>query len=198
MAGRLRPVILALWALVAMAVLGLLWLRVVEPRMTAEVGDTIGKGDYELVTTDGGTFTEETLEGTPSAVFFGFTHCPDVCPTTLADAAEWQEAMAEEGEDLRVFFVTVDPERDTTEIMRDYVSWAPGVTGVTGSPEAVEEAIADFRIYARRVPLEGGGYSMDHSSSVLLFDANGDLFEPLGYGEGIDRATDKLRRLFAL
>ncbi|WOI55527.1 SCO family protein [Palleronia sp. LCG004] len=195
--SKLKPVIFVLWGLVAIAVLGLVWTTMGRDQGSSAVADTIGKGDYELVTSDGTAFTEESLKGTPSAVFFGFTYCPDICPTTIADVAKWQEVMEEEGHDLQAFFVTVDPERDTQEAMRDYVSWAPGVTGVTGSPEAVQEAIDDFRIYARKVELDGGGYTMDHSSAVLLFDENGTLFEPVGYGEGIERATDKLRRLFA-
>ncbi|MBJ3762406.1 SCO family protein [Maribius pontilimi] len=197
MPTRLKPLVIALWLLVALAGAAVLWLRVIEPRLNASVGDTLGQGDYELVTTDGQPFTADTLKGTPSAVFFGFTHCPDVCPTTMGDAMAWQEAMAAEGEELRVFLITVDPERDTPDVMRDYVSYTPGVIGVTGSPDQVAAAIDAFRIYARKVPTEGDDYTMDHSALTLLFDEDGRLFEPIGYGEGIERATDKLRRLFA-
>jgi protein SCO1/2 len=129
-------------------------------------------------------------------VFFGFTRCPDVCPTTLGDIATWQEALGEDGP-IRVFFITVDPERDTPEVLADYVSRAPGVTGVTGSPAEIAKAIKAFRIYASKVPLDKGNYTMDHSAMVLLFDENGRLFEPIGYQEDFDRAVDKIRRLMA-
>lgn len=98
---------------------------------------------------------------------------------------------------LQVYFVTVDPERDTVDTLRDYVSCAPGVTGVSGTPEQVKAAEAAFRIYALQVPLDGGGYAMDHSASVLLFDDQDRFFEPIGYQEGDDRALAKIRRMIA-
>ncbi|PZX16922.1 protein SCO1/2 [Palleronia aestuarii] len=172
------------------------WVWVLEPRMNRSVADALGRGDYTLVATDGTTFTEDTLNGAPSAVFFGFTHCPEVCPTTLGDVAGWQDALAEDGEELRVFFVTVDPERDTEKVLGDYVSWVPGVVGVTGSRDEIDKAIRSFRVYAQKVPIEGGGYTMDHSAFVLLFDADGRLDEPISYGEDPARAMAKIRDLF--
>ena len=88
----------------------------------------------------------------------------------------------------------VDPERDTREVLADYVSWAPGVTG---SPDEIEKAIEAFRIYASKVPLDEGEYTMEHSAMVLLFDENGRFFESIGYHEDFDRAVDKIRRLMA-
>jgi protein SCO1/2 len=193
-----KPFQIALIGLAALAVVGTLWVNVIQPSMTQTIADKIGQGDYALTSTDGTTFTHDSLKGSPSAVFFGFTHCPEVCPTTLGDVATWQDILAQEDQkNLRVFFVTVDPERDTAERLGDYVSWVPGVVGVTGTPEDVAEAIKAFVIYTRKVPLEGGGYTMDHSASVLLFDAKGRFFEPIGYQEGEARALDKIRRLFA-
>ena len=192
-APRLR---LVLWGLVALALAAVLWVQVIGPRLRPAITATLGQGDYALTATDGTTFTEDTLKGTPSAVFFGFTHCPEVCPTTLGDIATWQDALADDGTPLRVFFVTVDPERDTEAVLRDYVSWVPGVMGVTGTPEEVAKAVRAFKIYARKVPIDGG-YTMDHSASILLFDRKGRLFEPIGYQEGDTRALDKIRRLLA-
>ncbi|WP_375688559.1 SCO family protein [Pseudooceanicola sp. LIPI14-2-Ac024] len=183
-----------LWAVALLALIWFIIVRFVGPTFEQSLVDTIGPGEYVLQTTDGGTFTEASLEGEPTAVFFGFTHCPEVCPTTLGDIATWQEELGPDNQ-LRVYFVTVDPERDTAALLRDYVSWAPGVTGVTGSPEEVEKALRAFRIYARKVELEGGDYTMDHSANVLLFDENGAFFEPIGYQEDYDRVIAKIRRL---
>ena len=185
-------------ALIAIIVLNLLvatWFFWLSPRLQGSVADTLGHGTYQLAATDGSIFTEKTLSGGPSAVFFGFTHCPEVCPTTLGDVMTWQQALGEAGDDLRVYFVTVDPERDTAEVLGNYVSWAPGVTGVTGPREEIDKAIKAFRIYAQKVPLDGDGYTMDHSASILLFDDSGRFFEPIGYGEDPDRALAKLKRL---
>ncbi len=184
-----------LWGMVALALALVLWFGVVAPRLTEEVADGFGRGDYRLVATDGTEFSEATLREGPSAVFFGFVHCPDVCPTTLGDIASWQEELGDDAEDLRVFFVTVDPERDTPEVLADYVSWVPGVTGVSGTREETDKALAAFRVYARQVPLSSGDYTMDHSSYVLLFDGRGRFVEPIGYQEGHDRAVAKLRRM---
>lgn len=190
--------ILGLWVLALLALLGLLWVRVIEPRITRDVSEQLGQGDYTLVAADGTTFTEDTLAGEPTAVFFGFTHCPDVCPTTMGDIATWQETLAEEGaEPIRTFFVTVDPERDTPELLADYVSWAPSVTGFSGDPEEVQKAIKAFRIFASKVPLEDGDYTMNHSASVLLFDDKGQYFGVVGYQEDYDRVMERLHELQA-
>lgn len=195
----IRKIALAAWGVLAVLALSLgAWVYILEPRLTQSVADTLGQGDYELVTTDGGTFTEDTLEGAPSAVFFGFAHCPEVCPTTLGDIGVWQDMLAEEGMGpIRAFFVTVDPERDTPEMLGDYVSWAEGVTGVSGPRAEIDKAISAFRIYARRVPLDDGGYTMDHSAMVLLFDENGRFFQPVSYQEDPEKAVGKIRRLLA-
>lgn len=193
---RLRYV---LWALVALALVGLALYQFAPQGGRGSVAatgtGTLGRGDYRLVSTDGGSFTQETLAGGPSAVFFGFTHCPDVCPTTLGDIATWREELGPEGEALRVFFVTVDPERDPVEVLRDYVSWVPGVIGVTGSPEEMAKATKAFRIYARKVPQDGGGYSMDHSSTMLLFDRDGEYAGLIGYQQEHERTMASLRAL---
>ncbi len=186
-----------LWGLAGVALLAFAAVRLLAPGVQDTLADRLGHGDYHLTTTDGQPFTEASLQGAPSAVFFGFTHCPEVCPTTLGEVAQWQEALAADGTPLRVFFVTVDPERDTVDALRDYVSWVPGVTGVSGTPEEMAKAIKAFGIYAAKVPLDGGGYTMDHSANVLLFDKTGRLFEPIGYQEDFDRAIGKIRRLIA-
>ena len=183
-----------LWVLVVLAGAAVIWLRFLAPEMQEAAASTLGRGDYQLETTRGETFTEASLEGAPSAVFFGFTHCPEVCPTTLGDIATWREELGPEGEKLEVFFITVDPERDSLEVLENYLSWAPNVTGVTGSLEAVEQTAEAFRIYMAKVPL-GDDYTMDHSSLVLLFDEKGRFFEPIGYQEDFDVALDRLRRL---
>lgn len=190
-----RMALWALWGLALLALAGFGWLKL-SPMLDRNGAVVIGPGDYHLETTEGAPFTEDTLEGSHSAVFFGFTHCPEVCPTTLGDITTWQEELGPEDE-LRVFFVTVDPERDTAEVLHDYVSWAPGVTGVTGSPEEVAKALSAFRVYARKVPLGAGRYTMDHSANILLFDADGRFFEPIGYQEDPDRVMEKIRRMLA-
>ncbi|MEM6385933.1 MAG: SCO family protein [Pseudomonadota bacterium] len=183
---------LLLWGLVAINLAALAWVGIIKPRMDSSVLDTLGRGEYTLTTTDGETFTEDTLANGPTAVFFGFTHCPDVCPTTLGDILTWQEEFPA-SKDMDVYFVTVDPDRDTTEILEDYVGWLDGAQGVTGSQEEVDKALQSFRIYAARVPLEGGDYTMDHSASVLLFNEDGEYTDRIRYQEDLESAIAKLK-----
>ncbi|MFN3525261.1 MAG: SCO family protein [Paracoccus sp. (in: a-proteobacteria)] len=195
----LRRVRIALWAGVVVAAAALLWVTVLRPapddhQVTLQ---SLGRGDYSLVTADGQPFTHNDLKGQPTAVFFGFTHCPDVCPTTLGEITGWQEDLAAEGAALRTLFITVDPERDTPEVLGEYVSWVPGVTGITGTQADIDKALAAFRAFAQRVPLEGGGYTVNHSTQVLLFDARGEYFGLVSYQEDHDRAMGTIRRLLA-
>lgn len=190
----LKGIVLALGAL---AIAAAIWMVARGPGPLGRERDAIGHGDYVLQATDGTTFTEAALRGHPSAVFFGFTHCPDVCPTTLGEIGTWQEELGDAAKDLRFWFVTVDPERDTVDQLRDYLSWTAGVTGAAGTRAEVDEAIAAFRIYARKVPLSDGSYTMDHTPFVMLFDRNGSFVQTIGYREETATAVDKLRALVA-
>jgi protein SCO1/2 len=178
-----------------LAAILVIWIAIREP---TEGGlDTLGQGDYVLAATDGGSFTEASLKGHPTAVFFGFTHCPDVCPTTLGEIGVWQEELGPDWGDLRFWFVTVDPERDSVDQLRDYLSWTPGVVGAAGARAEVDKAIAAFKIYARKVPISGGGYTMDHSPFVMLFDRDGGFVQIIAYREKTESAVAKLRELIS-
>lgn len=149
-----------------------------------------------LVDQKGRPFTAADLKGKPTAVFFGFTYCPEICPTTLMDIGRWMEALGPDADKLDVVFVSIDPERDTPEQLGLYLSsFDPRIRGVTGTPQAIAAMAKGFRVYYRRVPTEGGDYTMDHSTAVYLMDAEGKFVEPVGYQEPLDRVLPKLRRL---
>ena len=153
-------------------------------------------GPFQLVASTGEPITEQAFRGHPSAVFFGFTHCPEVCPTTLFEMDGWLKAMGDEGKDIRAFFVSVDPERDTPDVLNTYVSnVSDRITGITGDPEKIAQAIKDFKIFARKVPLDDGDYTMDHTASVLLLGRDGQFFGTIAYEENRDTAIQKLKRL---
>ncbi|MEH6718346.1 MAG: SCO family protein [Aurantimonas endophytica] len=150
---------------------------------------------FQLIDQNGAQFTEADLRGTPAAVFFGFVHCPDVCPTTLYELASYQKELAASGGPLQVVFVTVDPERDTPAIMKDYVSgFSADVTALTGSPENVAAMLKGWGVYSRKVG-EGEDYTMDHTATTFLLDADGALAGTLAYGENAETAKAKLERL---
>ncbi|MEO3385528.1 SCO family protein [Mesorhizobium sp. CAU 1741] len=153
---------------------------------------------FSLVDDRGEPFTEAAFKGSPSAVFFGFTHCPEVCPTTLFELDGWLEQLGDEGADINAYFVTVDPERDTPEIIGTYVgNMSDRIVGVSGEPDKVHEMARSFGIYWKKVELEGDDYTMDHTASVLLLDRAGDFAGTIAYGENPENAIAKLKRLAA-
>ena len=153
---------------------------------------------FALVDQKGATITEAAFRGHPSAVFFGYTHCPEVCPTTLFELDGWLKKLGDDGKDLKAYFVSVDPERDTPEIMNSYVSnVSDRIVGITGEPDKVHAMAKSFGIYWRKVPTEGDDYTMDHTASVLLLDGSGDFAGTIAYGENPDTALEKLKRLAA-
>lgn len=153
-------------------------------------------GPFQLVDTAGRPVTEKTLLGKPSAVFFGFTYCPEVCPTTLTEITAALNALGADADKLNVVLVSVDPERDSPEQMKLYLSnFDSRIQGFTGTPEAVAKAAKAYRVYYRKVPVDGGEYTVDHSSAVYLFDKKGRFVEPIAYGAPHDRVVAQLKKL---
>lgn len=152
--------------------------------------------DFTLVDDNGNTITQAAFAGRPTLVFFGFTRCPEVCPTTLYEMAGWFEALGEQGRDLQAFFISVDPERDTPEIMKSYAeALTDRVTGITGDPDEIAKVIAAWHVYAAKIPTDDGDYTMDHTASVFLMDKNGVFKGTIAYGESPETAIAKLKRL---
>ena len=153
---------------------------------------------FTLVDHNGGEITEAAFKDHPSAVFFGFTNCPEICPTTLYEMDGWLKALGEDGKNLHAYFVSIDPERDTPEVLKLYVgNVSQRILGITGDAEKVHQMAKDFGIFFRKVETGGGEYTMDHTASVLLLDKSGDFAGTIAYGENPDSAIAKLKRLAA-
>ncbi len=150
---------------------------------------------WTLTDQTGRTVTPSDWAGKPAMVFFGFTFCPDVCPTTLANISLWLEEMGTEADKLVVAFLTVDPERDTPEVMAAYLEFFdPRVTGLTGTLDEITKAAQDFRVDFRQVATDDG-YTMDHSAGVYLFRANGQFAGTIDFHEEERFAVPKIRRI---
>lgn len=201
MSSFLRTARVVLWTLVGVAAIGAGWIYFnqtqTQSRVAQAIADGFGKGDYELVAADGTPFIYEDFLGKPAMIFFGFTHCPDVCPTTLSDMVHWYNELGPDADRLNAFFVSVDPERDTPEMIGNYVGWTERVVGITGEPAEVDKAISAWGVYAQRSDLGDGAYNVDHTASVFLIDANGEFFGTIAYEEQSDTALGKLRRLLS-
>jgi protein SCO1/2 len=152
-------------------------------------------GPFQLTDQAGQAVTENNLKGRPSLIFFGFTHCPDICPTSLFEISEVLRAMGKDADRINAFFVSVDPERDTAAAMKDYLSsFDPRLKGLTGSPEAVAKVISGFRVYARKVPLKDGDYTMDHTALIYLMDRDGKFVAPFNLRRSPEEAAADLKR----
>ena len=154
-------------------------------------------GPFQLTDHDGKTITDQDLKGKPFLVFFGFTHCPDVCPTALFEVSEIMRALGLDADRVAGLFVTVDPERDTAPVMKDYLSsFDPHLRGVTGSPEAITAMERNYRVYSKKVPLEGKDYTMDHTALIYLMDKEGRFVAPFNMKRKPEEAAADLRRYF--
>lgn len=184
------------WLWVAVAVLGLTATGAFLLRQPQPSSGGFGRGTFDLLDQNGNRIDETIFVGNPSALFFGFTNCPEVCPTTLAEMSSWFQALGDDGADLRAYFVSIDPERDTPAILGDYVSWVSDrITGITGTPEQIDRIASSWGVQYEKVPLEGGGYTMDHTASVFLLDAKGEFQGTIAYREDSATALAKLRNL---
>jgi protein SCO1 len=152
-------------------------------------------GPFQLTDQSGQTVTEKSLHGRPSLIFFGFTHCPDVCPTSLFEISEVLHAMGGDADRVNAYFVTVDPERDTTAAMKDYLSsFDPHLKGLTGDPEIIAKVLSEYRVYSRKVPLKDGDYTMDHTALIYLMDRDGHFVSPFNLKRTPEAAAADLKR----
>jgi protein SCO1 len=151
-------------------------------------------GPFALQNGDGKTVSDQTLRGRPYLVYFGYTHCPDVCPTELARISDVLTKMGDKS--IPALFITVDPERDTPKIMQDYVSsFNPAIIGLSGDAQAVEATEKAFRVFARKGEKQADGdYSMDHSSVVYLMDKNGAFVEAFNVERPPEEAAKDLEK----
>jgi len=198
----LKRVRIVLWAACAVAALALLSVGLLEltqraDRVGALQGSGIG-GPFKLAATTGGVLSSDDLKGKRYLIFFGFTRCPEVCPTTLSDISTWLDALGPNGKELKAYFISIDPERDTVASMKDYLSsFTDQIVGLSGTPDEIASVAKEFRVFYAKHPLKDGDYTMDHSAVIYLMDRQGRLAGTLTYGDSKDDAVAKLRRLLA-
>src|SRR5262249_7855133 len=154
-------------------------------------------GPFHLVDQDGRPVSDQDFRGKPLLLFFGYTHCPDVCPTTLFDVSEVLRRLGRDADRAAALFITVDPQRDTSATLQDYLSsFDPHLRGITGSPDAIAAVAKAYRVYYKKVPTEGDDYTMDHTAIVYLMDKDGHFVAPFSLRRTPEGAADDLRRYF--
>lgn len=187
-----------LWVLVAIfsVIAGYGFYAKVTGKAPLEIASAKIGGAFDLIRHDGTQISEKALEGRPHAIFFGFTFCPEVCPTTLVEASGWLAELGDKAGAIDFYFFSVDPERDTPEVLARYMSaFDQRMIGVTGKPEAIADVIQKYRIYSKKVPLEDDDYTMDHSAQVMLFGKDGRFHSTISFGENSETAIAKLGKL---
>jgi protein SCO1/2 len=157
---------------------------------TAAIG-----GPFNLTDQNGKPVTDKDLKGHPTLVFFGFTHCPEVCPTTLFDISEVLNKLGPDAAKVNAVFITVDPERDTPAALKDYLSsFNPRLIGIGGDAQELATVAKEYRVYYKKVPLKDGDYTMDHTAIVYLMDKNGQFVSPFSLKRPPEASAAELRR----
>lgn len=155
-------------------------------------------GPFRLTSHTGRAITDRDLKGKLSAVFFGFTHCPDVCPTTLFDLSELLKELGPDGDKITPVFITVDPERDTPNVLAEYLqAFDPRILGLSGSTAEVDVAVQAFKAYYRKGAVSPGGYTVDHTAIVYLMNKDGRMASSLDSHEPRETRLAKLRLLIS-
>lgn len=196
MSSATRPLVIAT-AFAASLIVGLLimfWAmggvsKVAQP---AAIG-----GPFQLTDQNGKAVTDKSLKGKPTLIFFGYTHCPDVCPTSLFEISEVLRVMGKDAGKVNAVFISVDPERDTPATMKDYLSsFDPHLQGLSGDPAETAKVVTSYRVYAKKVPTKDGDYTMDHTAVVYLMDKDGNFVAPFNSKRPPAEAAAELKRYF--
>lgn len=181
---------------VSLAIAGLGTAALLMPHGSATRGGAEVGGPFTLTSQDGAPVTEKALLGHPTLVFFGYTHCPDVCPTTLADISSMFKALGDD-EKARALFITVDPERDTPTVLKDYMtSFDPRITALTGTPAQIKAVEREYKVYAKAVPDKDGTYTMDHTAITYLMDKDGKFVSAFNFDRPAQQSADELKSYF--
>jgi protein SCO1/2 len=188
-------------AIAVSAAIALLWIATTPVQREAAVGNAQGTdigGPFTLVSETGGPVTEAVLAGKPTLMYFGYTFCPEICPTTLTDMSNWITQLGPDADKLNYVFVTVDPERDTPKVMQQYVaSFDKRIRGFTGTPEQIAKIAKEYRIYYKKIPSKDGSYVMDHSAIIYMMSRTGKFQGIIAYQEDDKSVMEKLRALIS-
>jgi protein SCO1 len=194
MSRTARPLVIAT-AFAASLVVGLLVMFWAMGGMSKVAQPAAIGGPFQLTDQHGKTVTEKNLKGKPTLIFFGYTHCPDVCPTSLFEISEVLRAMGKEADKVNAYFISVDPERDTQAAMKDYLSsFDPHLEGLSGDPAETTKVLNSYRVYAKKVPTKDGDYTMDHTALIYLMDRDGRFVSPFNLKRSPEEAAAELKK----
>ena len=198
----MKTVRIVLFVLAAVMAGLFVWLWTQMNNGETALSDTPFGVPFSLTRQDGAPISEQAFRGKPTALFFGFTNCPEVCPTTVYELSGWMNKVDPDKTKLQAYFISIDPERDTPAALKTYLTNVTDrIVGISGDPAKVEDMARGFKVYFKKVPSDpakpNGDYTMDHAASVYLLDRQGRFSGTIAYGENPDVAEKKLANLIA-
>lgn len=183
---------------IAFIAAGLSFYFIAARNMSGNSGSAAIGGPFTLTDVNGKPFSSASLKGKPYLLFFGFTYCPEVCPTTLFDLTQDMKELGQDSDKLNVVFISVDPERDTPELIKTYLSnFDSRIVGLTGTEQQIAEVTRAFKAFYRKVPTSDGSYTIDHQVTIYMMDGKGRFALASNYQESRDIRLQKIKRLLA-
>ena len=181
---------------ISAVVLGTVYISFLSPNKNEKLFLSKNINKFQLITHTNEKFNDKLFSNYPSLIFFGFLNCPDVCPFTLTKISEIINKLENKSNFMRFYFVTVDPERDKIEELKEYLNaFHPKIIGVTGSNIGIESFLKYMYVYKREIPLDNNNYTIDHSSQIFLFKKNGSFFGTLSTNEKDNSILDKINKI---
>ena len=189
---KLKIFLLAIFSLV----LGIICINVFSSKNNENLYLSKKVNKFKLITHSNEKFNDKFFSNYPSLIFFGFLNCPDVCPFTLTKISEIIHKLKDKSDLMRFYFVTVDPKRDKTADLKEYLnSFHPKIIGVTGSNNGIENFLKYMYVYKKEIQLDDNNYTIDHSSQIFLFKKNGSFFGTLSTDETDYSILDKINKV---
>ena len=187
-------IILSLSVLIAT---GLLLFNIINKNAQTEYSSTAKLGiPFELIDSNGNEITEKAFIGSPTALFFGFAHCPDVCPLTLHRISLLMEKLGNQQNKLNVYFITLDPERDTWKFLNEYLTtFNHRIVGITGESNKIKALAKSWGIHSKKVSSEGENYLIDHTSLIILLDKNGNFLNTIDYKDDFESSLKLIKSI---
>ena len=184
-------------SLSVLIVIGLLLSNIINKNVQTEYSSTTKLGiPFELTDSNGNKITEKAFIGSPTALFFGFAHCPDVCPLTLHRISLLMEKLGNKQNKLNVYFITLDPERDTWKFLNEYLTtFNDSIVGITGESKKIKALAKSWGIHSKKVSSEGENYLIDHTGLIILLDKNGNFLNTIDYKDDFELSLKVIKSI---
>ena len=189
--------VLIILSLSVLIVIGLLLSNIINKNVQTEYSSTTKLGiPFELIDSNGNKITEKAFIGSPTVLFFGFAHCPDVCPLTLHRISLLMEKLEKKQNKLNVYFITLDPERDTWKFLNEYLTtFNDRIVGITGESKKIKALAKSWGIHSKKVSSEGENYLIDHTGLIILLDKNGNFLNTIDYKDDFELSLKVIKSI---